>query len=76
LNLYGTCPAGQVPYQEPACHLLAAIVAVPFPIPVANPVAEIDTIEESELLHVTEEVTSLPKLSTALNCTCVPTATV
>ena len=63
-------------YQEEARYLLAAIVAVPFVIPVANPLAEIDTIEGSELLQVTEEVTSLPKLSTALNCTCAPTATV
>ena len=56
--------------------MLAAIVAVPLAIPVANPVAEMDTTEGSELLQATEEVTSLPKLSTAVNCTCAPTATV
>ena len=50
-------------------YWVAAIVAVPFARPMANPLAEIETIEESELLQTTDEVTSFPRLSIAWNCT-------
>jgi hypothetical protein len=49
---------------------------VPPASPAANPLDEMDTIEGSELLQTTEEVTSLPRLSTALNCNWPPTGTV
>jgi hypothetical protein len=52
------------------------MVTVPVAIPVAKPSAAIDTTEESELLHTTDEVMSFPRLSTALNCTWVPLGTV
>jgi hypothetical protein len=61
LPIFGLCKAHS--------HLLAMIVVVPAAIPVANPPTVIETIEGSELLHVTDEVMSIPRLSRALNCT-------
>ena len=52
------------------------IVTLPFAIPVANPLAVIVAMEPSELAQTTDEVTSLPRLSTALNCNSEPMASV
>jgi hypothetical protein len=49
-------------------QFVAEIVATPSATPVANPVAVIDTIELFELLQITDDVMSFPRLSVALNC--------
>ena len=74
---YLTCPTRQVRLKVIAgAHFVAATVALPSATPIASPVAEMVTIEESELLQLTDEVTSFPRLSMAWYCTWFPTETV
>lgn len=48
-------------------YLVATIVTAPSASPVAMPSAVTDAIEGSELLQITDEVMSFPRLSMAVN---------